>query len=289
MLQGSSCGFLRTAIVIFLLMFQVMAAGRYRGRRKVPAGYMISNCVRSCGLCNPTLPLTQLWDAPAGFFFGSASDDYRPILPQKPQTRWLVGNGSPQGLGKSTHRAPDPFKQQGGNRAPGTDGKGDQSPHKDDASSTIPQESPEVFKAPLSHKSPAVTDAPTIIMRPPRTSPATHQINGGHANGGLGSGATQTVEQDQQQVTVVKATAAPGLSVLQLQRRCQSWSGAQQTECLRLASLNKTYDGQVRFLRAAAVATILCPNFFIYSYTIARHIVHLELMVHVIVAGHPVS
>ena len=54
------------------------------------AGFMAFNCVQSCGFCLPTLPLAQLWDAPAGYDFGSLSGGYTPQLPQRPQPwAWL--------------------------------------------------------------------------------------------------------------------------------------------------------------------------------------------------------
>jgi hypothetical protein len=45
---------------------------------------MAGLCTRSCGLCTPTLPLTQLWDAPESFDFGSNSANYQPQLPKAP-------------------------------------------------------------------------------------------------------------------------------------------------------------------------------------------------------------
>jgi hypothetical protein len=48
------------------------------------ADHMSLYCSRSCGLCTPTLALTQLWDAPEGYDFGTGSAGYHPQLPKAP-------------------------------------------------------------------------------------------------------------------------------------------------------------------------------------------------------------
>jgi hypothetical protein len=53
---------------------------------------MIDSCTLSCGVCTPTLPLSQLWDATATYDFGSGSAGYKAELPKAPAPLiWLSG------------------------------------------------------------------------------------------------------------------------------------------------------------------------------------------------------
>jgi hypothetical protein len=48
------------------------------------ADWTQKRCNKACETCFPTLPLSQLWDAPANYFYGTGSQGYAPQLGSPP-------------------------------------------------------------------------------------------------------------------------------------------------------------------------------------------------------------
>ena len=62
--------------------------------QRVLADWMVQHCARSCKVCFPTLPLTQLWDAPDAYFWGSSGNGFQAQLPTEDSFKATLGNYS---------------------------------------------------------------------------------------------------------------------------------------------------------------------------------------------------